>query len=251
MSVPVIVYHQITVTKSKDTLCDEGIPATRFESQMRYLYEHEFETTTPDVIAESMKGLCQVNKKRVVITFDDGYLDNYEYAFPVLQKYRYSATIFLVSDCVGGKRNWGHSSPVPLMDWCHIREMSRYGICFQSHTCTHPDLTTLNHERVSGELSNSRKKIEDALGLSVRHLAYPFGAHNPKVMHLVEDAGYSSAFTFGRQGGSRFCRERFTIHSRDGSLRFALKTSSLGIWARKILQGSHLNLDRKTGNTIF
>lgn len=117
--------------------------------------------------------------------------------------------------------------------------MSRYSIQFQSHTCTHPDLTALDLERVEYELLNSKKGIEDALGLPVRHLAYPFGAFNPMVMQLTEDAGYAAAYTFGKPGMDRYSRGRFIIHGKDGSLRFAIKVSGWSNWVRNILKGEH------------
>jgi peptidoglycan/xylan/chitin deacetylase (PgdA/CDA1 family) len=182
-------------------------------------------------------GPTGVNERCLLLTFDDGYLDTYQYAFPILQRYGFSATVFLVTDSIGKMRHWGCSKPVPLMGWAHIKEMSAYGISFHSHTCTHPDLTAISHERASYELIYSKKTIEDKLGLPADYIAYPFGAFNRTVMGLAEDAGYTDAYAGGPTANERFCRERFAIQSSDGKLRFRLKTNAWSSWVRTLCRG--------------
>lgn len=237
-AVPILMYHQIAVTNPEEDPLRLAVPPKRFEAQMRYLSVRGFATVTLDEAIVRVNSGEKTGGRQIVITFDDGYLDNYTHAFPVLEKYGFSATIFLVSDFVGKMRNWGLGGSVRLMDWSHVREMSRHGICFQSHTATHPDLTTLADERMSEELLRSRKKIEDALGTPVQHLAYPFGRYDRRVMQMVAKTGHAAAYGVGPAVGksdvSQFCRERFQICLRDRSFRFRLKTSAWSTWIRRI-----------------
>lgn len=236
--VPILTYHQIAVTTYKEDPLRLAIPPQRFEAQMKYLFKRGFVTMTLDELIGMVKGINRACGRRIVITFDDGYLDNYTNAFPILKKYGYSATIFLVSSFIGKMDSWRIESQTRLMDWSHVREMSRYGICFQSHTATHLDLTTLADDVVSEELIEARKKIEDVLGIPVKHLAYPYGRYNKRVMRLTNDAGYASAYGIGpavqNSELSSFCRERFMIDLADRNLCFGLKTSPYGTWMRTI-----------------
>ena len=94
-----------------------------------------------------LKGFVSGGKlppKPIVLTFDDGYEDNYTYAFPILKKFSFTATIFLITRDISGLSGWSDSEETikePLLSWDKIKEMSDYGIDFQSHTHTHPSLT--------------------------------------------------------------------------------------------------------------
>ncbi len=237
-AVPILMYHQVTVTDPEEDALRLAVPPDRFEAQMKYLSMHGFATITLDEAIVRANSREKPGGRRIVITFDDGYLDNYTHAFPILEKYGFSATIFLVSDLVGKMRNWGLGGSVRLMDWSHVREMSRYGNCFQNHTVTHPDLTTLADERMSEEFLRSRKKIEDALGIPVQHLAYPYGKYNKRVIQMVEKTGHVAAYGIGpavdKLDGGRFCKERFPIYPRDRNLRFRLKTCAWSTLIRRI-----------------
>lgn len=199
-----------------------------FASHMKLLHDKGFKTVTPDDISEKASGNETGNGKNVVITFDDGYLDNYSYAFPILRKYGFCATIFLVTDLVGQYNVWDASQPVQLMGWSQVREMADCGISFQSHTRTHPNLQSLDDGAIMNELLGSRHKIEDILGFSVRHLAYPYGSFDQRVSRLADMAGYRSGWAAGHAAGSAFAMERMQVTSSDNNLRFAFKASG---WA--------------------
>ncbi len=97
-------------------------------------------------------------------------------------EYSLSATIFIVSDIIGKDKKY--------FNWNQAREMTRRGICFQSHTCSHPDLTKVNNDTLQKELVQSKSKIESELGSEVNHFAYPYGSFNLKVMGFVKHSGY-------------------------------------------------------------
>jgi peptidoglycan/xylan/chitin deacetylase (PgdA/CDA1 family) len=112
--------------------------------------------------------------------------------------------------------------------------MSKEGISIQSHTCTHPDLTQLSDRNLIQELKNSKNRILDEIGISPRHLAYPYGLYDQRVMLFSEEVGYRSGWAAGMAAQGRFSRERFQIKSNDGLIRFAIKTSKWGGYLRRI-----------------
>ena len=165
-------------------------------------------STSPRLFAEHMRVLSQLgtdivnltdlereksgdhaSKPMIAITFDDGFQNVYEHGFPVLQNYGFSATIFLVTDYCGKTNSWP-SQPAyiqrqTLLDWKQIKEMSRAGIMFGSHTRTHPDLTTISNWDVEEEIVGSKLALEDALGLPVNMFAYPYGLLNESVKKVA------------------------------------------------------------------
>jgi peptidoglycan/xylan/chitin deacetylase (PgdA/CDA1 family) len=121
-----------------------------------------------------------------VLTFDDGLLNNYTKAFPILRKYSLTATIFVITDFVGQTK---------YMDWHQLREMSEAGISIQSHTVSHKPLTGLAYEQLMHELSASKKTLEDHLGKHVNFLSLPHGIFNRKVLETAQKAGYQAVCT--------------------------------------------------------
>jgi peptidoglycan/xylan/chitin deacetylase (PgdA/CDA1 family) len=166
-------------------------------------------STAPQVFAEQMKILSELDvevisledapgallnaaagARLVAITFDDGFRNIFEAGFPVLQRYGFSATVFLVSDYCGRDNSWP-SQPAfiqrrPLLGWTEVKEMSAAGIVFGGHTRTHPDLRSVTSAVAGEEIVSSKKAIEDAVGRSVRSFAYPYGAYNEEVKRLAK-----------------------------------------------------------------
>jgi len=228
-SIPVLMYHQIEqVSRSSDPL---GLCVSKnsFEMQMRYLAERGFKSISIEEFLNSKNRDRRHQGNAFILTFDDGYLDNYSNAFPVLVRYGFRATIFLVSDYVGKTVSWGTRKGVQLMSWDHAKEMSDYGISFQSHTCSHADLTTLDENRILHELRDSKDKIENVLNQPVCHLAYPFGRYNRKVIELVRATKYVSAYAVEMSGRERFCRERVACGGAC-DWKFRMRTSAWNSW---------------------
>jgi len=123
-----------------------------------------------------------------VITFDDGYQTVYRHAFPLLQKYSLSATVFLTVGNREPSRSGGRLRSLggrEMLRWEEIREMHRWGISFAAHTVTHPDLTRLTADHVRSEVCDSKAVIEDALGTAVTSFAYPYGRYDRRVREIV------------------------------------------------------------------
>jgi peptidoglycan/xylan/chitin deacetylase (PgdA/CDA1 family) len=186
--------------------------------------------------------------RQVAITFDDGYLDNYSHALPILLRYCFTATIFLASRFVGTTARWPGAAGAEMLGWSHANEMSRLGIALQSHTCTHPDLTGCEDALLDRELRGSRQEIEDRVGRAVRSLAYPYGRFDGRVLRHAASAGYSSAFSAGLSSGLPLAQERIRILAGDGASIFALKVSGWASWLRRARHGGRLPAGARSGD---
>jgi len=198
LRVVVLCYHSVHPLKSFRSASPE-----LFEQHLQWLSGH------CEVIPFS-KILSALGEKSdrpsVAITFDDGYADNYEYAFPLLEKYGLVATFFVTvglvekdSAVVGRFQRQRRSSyeHIRPMDWFQVCEMSKAGMEFGAHTYSHPNLAVLNPPAAGAELRRSKQIMEDRLGRSVTLMAYPFGKPNrhftPETMDLAAEAGYRYA----------------------------------------------------------
>ena len=228
--IPVLLYHQIAETTIAEDFHRLAVSAATFETQMGYLHKQGFSTVSLDDIVENNEDTFM--GKKFAITFDDGYLDNYTTAFPILEKYGFTAMFFLTTDFLGKYHSWASCKPFPYMHWGHAREMLDHGFSFGSHTCLHPDLTALTNKETEQELYVSRKTIEDKLGTSVVHFSYPFGKYNQRIKEMVVDAGYHSACSVSYSDNDRFSIERFMIASKDRTVRFRIKSSQWSSWIR-------------------
>lgn len=222
--VPILAYHQITDTIPPYPGAQFSVPVGNFEAQMAYLREAGYRCLSLDDLLTT----DGTSPKVFVLTFDDGYLDFYTTAYPILQRFGYTATVFLVSTYVGGRSVWEYDTAEhrPLMTWDQIRTLHQQGITFGSHTCTHPRLTDVSAEQVRHELVHSKAQLEDHLGGEVRWLAYPFAAHSPEIRAAAAQAGYSGACGGHRDGRGLFDLQRRMCLTNDTLARFAHKIST-------------------------
>jgi len=182
ISVPILNYHMVS-----DLNIPLSLSAENFDQQMKYIYDNGYTTITPDQLMANMKYGKPLPEKPVMITFDDGYLDNYTTAYPILKKYGQKAVFFLITANIGVDHRF--------MNWQQAREMSDNGMIMQSHTVNHVNLKKISTEAASQELADSKRIIEENLGRPVRYLAYPEGGVNKSTAQLAKDAGYRGAFS--------------------------------------------------------
>ncbi len=211
--IPILMYHKVN---PDPTVGGYGLRVTprTFEKEMRYLKTSGFHTVSLLDLADHFNRDTLLPARPVVITFDDGYLDNYTYAFPIIKKYGMTATIFVVADTVGGINSfdyYAHRQPLNHMaGWGELREMARAGITIGSHTLTHPHLAELSPDIARQEIAGSRKKLEQGLGRKVEVFCYPYGSYNSLTARLVQESGYAAAVTT-RQGLGRKEDGLFTL----------------------------------------
>jgi peptidoglycan/xylan/chitin deacetylase (PgdA/CDA1 family) len=203
-SLPVLLYHRVIQKRSDAGKHGIFVYVKQLREQLDYLKREGYGTITFRDLLENPDDLKL--QKKVILTFDDGYVDNYYNLFPILKEYGFTAVIFLVT---GLKKNeWGMSEGEPAIDLLspgQIAEMSRYGIEFGSHTQTHPVLQSKTHEERKAEIYQSRSDVAKLTDMPVISFAYPFGGLNEDVKAQVKDAGYT--FGIATKSGPLYWRE--------------------------------------------
>lgn len=171
------------------------VPARRFRQQMAVLKWGRYNVIGLDEYVRCRREHGLPPPRTVVITIDDGYVDNDAVARPILERFGLTATVFMIT--APERRNPGAAEASlagrPLIELDRARAIAGGAIEFGAHTQTHPELTTLGRAEVQAEVGGSRRELEATLGVPVRHFAYPFGDMNEAVRDEVARAGYWSA----------------------------------------------------------
>lgn len=225
----ILAYHSISEHR-RDSL---AVRASDFAAQMAWLRRRGYRAIT---LREFMSQSIKKGERLVIITFDDGYADNYTLAWPILKQHGFVATIFLVSDYVNTKQilPWdqpkilspSETSHYHVLSWDQIHDMAASGIEFGSHTCTHPELTTTSPEQSLDEVDRSRHDLQRQLGQDVVSFCYPRGALNAATIRLVEQSGYWGAVVTPKRAGiplNRFTLRRVGVYYNVTPLRFQIK----------------------------
>jgi peptidoglycan/xylan/chitin deacetylase (PgdA/CDA1 family) len=183
--VPILTYHSIDTSGSIISTTPDV-----FRRQMEFLDSAGYQTLSLGELISTWSSNGTVSPMTIVLTFDDGFQNFYTEAFPILQEFRFTATVFLVTDHCGKFNDWsGNPATLPrseMLSWGSVEELSRFGIEFGGHTKTHPDLTKLAEKDALAEMADSRKTLEDRLGKESRTFAYPYGRHNGQVRRIAK-----------------------------------------------------------------
>jgi peptidoglycan/xylan/chitin deacetylase (PgdA/CDA1 family) len=163
-----------------------------FEQQMAYLHEAGFYSTDLETWAEAAASKRPLPGRAVVLTFDDGYQDFADCAWPILDGYGFRAIVLLITDAVGGEYalDFARDHPSRLMGWNTILDLRDGGVAFGSHSTSHRPLTGLSPAEVVRDAARSRAVLARALGHDVSCFAYPYGDSDAVVQHLVGAAGF-------------------------------------------------------------
>jgi peptidoglycan/xylan/chitin deacetylase (PgdA/CDA1 family) len=240
-------------------------------SNSKEMYRHPYyhTSTSPEVFAEHMKLLAAngysavsigeavkilenpvapnarpsetLSNKRIVITFDDGFRDFYTNAFPALQQFGFTATVFLATGFIDqGLRFNGQA----CLSWDEVRELKKYGVSFGSHTVNHRVLSTVSKKEFEYELVCSKERIESELGEQVEPFSYPFAfpeanyAHVESLIAILAKSGYRCGVTTRIGTASRddnvFCLKRIPVNSLDDPLLFAAKLEGAYDWLHSV-----------------
>ena len=245
-ALPVLMYHSISDE------AEQGVPAyyktstdtNTFERHMGCLKNQGFRSVSLD---EGFRILQQGHKSRekaVIITFDDGFRDFYDRAFPILRKHGHTATVFLPTGFIGTER--GSFKGRECLVWQEVRELRANGIRFGSHTVNHPKLYELPWNAIESELLLSKKCIEQELDEEITTFAYPY-AFPQEDRHFVSRFtdtlhrhGYRNCLTtvIGRlrANDDPFRMKRLPANSGDDEALFTAKLEGAYDWL-SVVQG--------------
>lgn len=230
--VPVLMYHWVD-SDLGDRLRYYGVLPESFERQMAMLARKGMNCLSLESLAGLLDAGSPLPPRSFVLTFDDGYLDLRRTVLPVLERYGFNATVFLVTDRVGTVNRWDvkHGDPPRrLLGWEEIRRLDGGIFRFESHSCTHPFLTGLPPDDARREVVDSKRLLEDQLGRPVSIFSYPHGLFDASIEEAVRQAGYTAAATdirgLNRRGTGPHRIRRVMITSTDGVAGFRFKVAT-------------------------
>ncbi|WP_019850946.1 polysaccharide deacetylase family protein [Desulfitobacterium sp. PCE1] len=184
-SIPILYYHSIDYEEGNEL----RVSPEEFETHMEFLSQNGYESITLNDLYQYFYEGKVLPEKTFVLTFDDGYEDNYAHAFPIAEKYGYSGTIFMVTGWIGGTEYLKEEQ---------LLEMSRAGWQIESHTIAHPYLNSLSKEQIKEELLTSKKILEEMLSEPKIAFAYPYGVYDSLIIELCRETGYKMGLTTDR-----------------------------------------------------
>ncbi|MBM7567158.1 polysaccharide deacetylase family protein [Paenibacillus sacheonensis] len=182
--IPVLCYHSIADNGAGN---EYVVSPEKFRQEMAWLHDQGYRSLSMEEFGAMLSGQASSDGKEVLITFDDGYKNNYTAALPILEQYGFQATEFLVTSWVGGK---------DYLTWDQVKTMQAAGWDIMAHTQTHPYLPLHTAKTQRDELEGSKVAIERNLGTKATAVAYPYGLRSEETMRLAKQSGYVYAFTF-------------------------------------------------------
>ena len=227
LTCPILYYHLISSPPTNQKNHSIYIPPERFDRHLSLLKRAGYRSIGLDELLDHLESGTRPPGRPMMITFDDGHIDNYTQAFPVLQRHAFSAAIFVIAGSIDGRlqlRCSVESNGESILTREQLRELAAGGIEIQSHGMTHADLPALDNKQVLWEMTESRKILEDIIEHPVKYFCYPFGRFKPHHFELAQEAGYRAAFsTFrGRRHNidERWCLKRIPVHNDRSTLQF-------------------------------
>ncbi len=203
LKVPILMYHYISQPPADADVyrVDLSVTPDNFRQQLAWLRDNGYTGIDYYELSLAIVGVTELPEKPVLLTFDDGYLDNYIAAFPLLQEYGYKATFFVVTDFV----DFGREG---YMTWPMLEEMSRAGHRIESHSRTHPDLRDKDRDGLIWEMLGSQQTIAAHVGYTPRYFCYPGGDYNEATIQMLRELDFWGAATTANDTWHGF-NERF------------------------------------------
>ena len=227
--IPILMYHRIDrVRGDRNTLAPE-----KFEQQLQYLAENGYHTVTMDELYEHYARGLPLPKKSVVLTFDDGYVDNLTIAMPLLEKYHMRGNVFAISNWLGKENKWENfgKAPTLTMNQEQLLQWQAAGHYVGCHTCNHPFLSKIAPVDLTQELTASKAKLECILQRPVDCICYPYGDFSQEVLQAVRQAGFKTGLAIFYQAPlaslNLFALPRIPIPSGQKMWEFKLKVSKI------------------------
>ncbi|MDE3056852.1 MAG: polysaccharide deacetylase family protein [Bacteroidota bacterium] len=252
-SIKILVYHRIVRGRGKENFCKFCLSEDEFRRHLEWLDRWGFTPITFEDYRIASEKQLELPHKPIILTFDDGYLDTYQVAFPLLKEFGMKAVIFVLGDRTIKNNVWdAHLNLLQssLLEDSHILEMHEAGMEIGAHSMTHLKLTDVKEERAWEEISRARMLLEILLNAPVLSFSYPYGLVNETVKHMVASAGFTHACSvwtgpavFGKDA---YELRRIPILNSTTTSKLAVRVSSLFqyySWMRwtagKILRRKH------------
>lgn len=190
IKVPILMYHYISTPpdNADKYRIDLSVEPTAFRSQMAYLAENGYSTISFYDLSLAVTNNQPLPDKSVILTFDDGYLDNYELAFPILQEFGLHATFFVVTEFIDKGR-------AEYLTWEMVQEMAAAGYDFEPHSRTHPELTNRERDYLIWEMLGPQETLAYHIGYTPRYFSYPSGRYDDAVLTMLQELGFWGAVT--------------------------------------------------------
>jgi peptidoglycan/xylan/chitin deacetylase (PgdA/CDA1 family) len=227
---PILTYHRVAPTGS-DSLALYRVHPDNFEQQIQYLRDAGYYSSTFEQWRIAGETRQPLPGRAVILTFDDGYRDFHQHAWPVLKRHGFSAVVFVVTSQIGGINQWDSAQEeLELLGEQEIRSLDREGVEFGSHSHDHRSMLTLSPEEVAREHLASRAALGRILGRAVDKVSYPYGASDRVVQHLAGACGYvygvSTRVAASRLQDSLLALPRIEISGQDGLEQFIAKLTN-------------------------
>lgn len=227
-NVPVLMYHRVNpVVIDRNTVHTDN-----FAAQLEYLHNGGFQTISLSQLYQAFTKQQPLPPKPVILTFDDGYIDNFINALPLLLRYKMKGAVFVIPGMIGDRCNWLQEHDCNrLMSWDQLKEWTAAGMEIGSHTVNHPMLSRLTDEEIAHELCVSKETLERELATTIDFVCYPYGDLDDRVKGIAKTTGYKGGLAIFNNVSFKqedmFAIPRVGISSRLPLWEFKLKVSKL------------------------
>lgn len=204
--IPILMYHYISVPPpdADKYRLDLSVTPANFNAQMAYLASEGYHPVRLSDVAEFLRNSKPLPINPIVITFDDGYADMHQNALPILKKYNFTATFFIITQIVDDKKPG-------YMTWNQIEDLAIEGMEIGSHSMTHPDLKDKPRAFQNSEIAGSKLVIESRIGTPVKSFSFPAGKYDAQTLQVLRSAGYLAAVTTEPQGAKQSVDSPFEL----------------------------------------
>lgn len=228
---PILMYHSVAFLFEAPFPNAVRIRPSIFAKQMEYLKDHRYNVVDLDLLFQWIIEGKELPPKTIALTLDDGYLDNYVNAYPILKFYGFPATVFLITRCIGRDPQF--------ITWDQAREMEKSGIRFGNHTATHPHLDLISLEDARKDIIEAKETLSKELQAPSQVFCYPFGGYTIQIQKLVQECGYEGAMATSVDGAlplaDRYAFRRLKISdSAQNKFIFAFEISGYYSAVQKI-----------------
>lgn len=193
LMVPILMYHYISTPPEDADIyrVDLSVTEAAFAEQMAYLRDNGYTTIDLYDLSLAITNQAQLPDKPIILTFDDGYVDNYTNAFPVLSANGQKGVFFVVTEFIDMSREG-------YVTWDMVEEMAAAGMRMESHSRTHPDLTTKSRDGLIWEIRGSQETLAAHIGYTPRYFCYPGGDYNEETIAMLQELDFWGAVTTTR-----------------------------------------------------